>query len=306
MVNWMVAIGQKLIPLVEQMRADALAADVLHADETTVQVLKEPDRRPDQKSYMWVQSTGTGPPVVVYHYAPGRSAEVVNHLFSDYRGTLVTDGYAAYGNLAHASHAGCWAHARRKFNDALKVQKGKRTGKAQVGFNAIQKLFALEKQWAKLSPEERLEQRQQLSRPVIDELATWLEKSLPTIAPKSQLGRAMVYLHKQWDKLNVFLESGDVPIHNNQAENKIRPFVIGRKNWMFNDSMNGAASSAAIYSIIETAKANDLNPDMYLRWLFNVLPNTDTTNTEALRALTPYGVDPDMIVQSLADRAPGG
>jgi transposase len=166
---------------------------VLHADETTVQVLKEPDRRADQTSYMWVQSTGTGPPIVIYHYAPGRSAKVVDELFGDYRGTLVTDGYAAYQSLAHATHAGCWAHARRKFRDALEVQKGKRIGKAQVGFNTIQRLFVLEKQWAALSSEQRFEQRQLHARPIIDDLTAWLEKSLPTIAPKSQLGRAMLY-----------------------------------------------------------------------------------------------------------------
>ena len=113
----------------------------------------------------------------------------------------------------------------------------------------------------------------------------------------------MICLHKQWGKLTVFLQSGNVPIHNNQAENKIRPFVIGRKNWMFNDSVKGAESSAAIYSLIETAKANDLAPDMYLRWLFNTLPNADTTSSKALRALLLYGVDPDMILQSLADKA---
>ena len=303
MANWMVAVGQKLKPLIDQMRIDALAAEVLHADETTVQVLKEPDRRPDQKSYMWVQSTGTGSPMVIYHYAPGRSGEVVDQLFGDYRGTLVTDGYAAYQRLAHASHAGCWAHARRKFHDALQVQKGQRTGKAQVGFNFIQRLFVLERQWANLSTEQRLEQRQLTAQPLIDGLAQWFQKSLPLITPKSQLGRAMIYLHKQWGKLTVFLQSGDVPIHNNQAENKIRPFVISRKNWMFNDSVKGAESSAAIYSLIETAKANDLAPDMYLRWLFNTLPNADTTSSKALRALLPYGVDPDMIVQSLADKA---
>jgi len=302
MANWMVAVGQKLNPLIEQMRTDALAVDVLHADETTVQVLKEPDRRADQTSYMWVQSTGTGPPIVVYHYAPGRSASVVDHLFGDYRGTLVTDGYAAYQSLTQATHAGCWAHARRKFHDALKVQQGKRTGKAQMGFNMIQRLFVLEKQWVKLSGDERFEQRQRHARPLIDDLAHWLEKSLPGITPKSQLGRAMVYLHRQWSKLTVFLESGQIPIHNNQAENKIRPFVIGRKNWMFNDSVQGAESSAAIYSLIETARANDLAPDMYLRWLFQTLPKTDLTDSNALRALLPYGVDPDRIVQALAGK----
>jgi transposase len=135
----MVAVGQKLTPLVEQMRADALAVNVLHADETTIQVLKEAGRRPDQKSYMWVQSTetGTGPPIVIYHYAPSRAQSVVDQLFSGYQSTLVTEGYAAYRSLTTTTHAGCWAHVRRKFNDALKFQKGSRTGKAQVGLNYI-------------------------------------------------------------------------------------------------------------------------------------------------------------------------
>ena len=138
------------------------------------------------------------------------------------------------------------------------MQKSQRTGKAQVGFNFIQRLFVLERQWATLSTAQRLEQRQLTAQPLIDDLAQWLEKSLPLITPKFQLGRAMIYLHKQWGKLTVFLQSGNVPIHNNQAENKIRPFVIGPKNWVFNDSVKGAESSAAIYSLIETAKANDL------------------------------------------------
>ena len=186
------------------------------------------------------------------------------------------------------------------------MQKGQRTGKAQVGFNFIQRLFVLERQWANLSTEQRLEQRQLTAQPLIDGLAQWFQKSLPLVTPKSQLGRAMICLHKQWGKLTVFLQSGNVPIHNNQAENKIRPFVIGPKNWMFNNSVKGAESSAAIYSLIETAKANDLAPDMYLRWLFNTLPNADTTSSKALRALLPYGVDPDVIVQSLADKALSG
>jgi transposase len=301
MANWMVAVGQKLAPLVEQMRVDALAVNVLHADETTIQVLKEAGRRPDQKSYMWVQSTGTGPPIVIYHYAPSRAQSVVEHLFSGYQGTLVTDGYAAYRSLTTATHAGCWAHARRKFNDALKLLKGSRTGKAQVGFNYIQRLFVLEKQWLANSAEERHQLRQLHSQPIIDDLGHWLEKSLPTVAPKSQLGRAMKYLQGQWEKLTVFLTDGDIPIHNNQAENKIRPFVIGRKNWMFSDSVNGAESSAAIYSLIETAKANDMAPDIYLSWLFRQLPDADLSSTESVRSLLPYGADLDVIAAGLSN-----
>lgn len=300
LANWMVRVGQCLEPLIERMRNDLLDAAVVHTDETSVQVLKEPGRRPQQKSYMWVQATATGPPIVLYHYAPGRGQNVVETLLGGYRGTLVTDGYVGYDALTAVRHAGCWAHARRALYEAIQAQSGKRTGKAQVGFNFVQKLFALERQVADLKPEERAERRQQQSKPVVDELRAWLDRSLPQVAPKTLIGKALTYLDHQWPKLIVFLEDGEVPISNNAVENKIRPFVVGRKNWLFADTVGGAEASARIYSIIESAKANDIDPYLYLRWLFDELPKIDADNPEALAELLPHRCDRNRIVDALS------
>jgi len=299
--SWMIRLGEALEPLIEIMRRDLLEAQVVHSDETTVQVLKEAGRRPDQKSYMWVQVAGTGPPIVLYHYAPSRARSVVNELLDGYAGTLVTDGYSAYDALPRVRHAGCWAHARRKFHEALNAQPKGRTGKAQIGFNLIQKLFLLEREYQNLRPEDRLSARQSKSQPVVDELRRWLGHSLPQVSPKTLVGKALGYLDSQWPKLTLFLDNGEVPIHNNLAENKIRPFVIGRKNWLFSASTEGAEASAAIYGLIETVKANDLEPSLYLPWLFHALPNTNTTDHDALRALLPYTVDKQRIVDHLAE-----
>ncbi len=303
LASWMVRVGERLEALSAQMRSDLLAAAVVHSDETTVQVLREPGRGAQQKSYMWVQATATGPPIVLYHYAPGRGQNVVQALLGAYRGTLVTDGYAAYGVLSGARHAGCWAHARRRFDEALKAQSGKgSSGRAQVGFTYIQKLFALERKFRTLEPEQRHERRQVQSKPVVDELRQWLAGSLPEVAPKTLIGKALSYLDNQWDKLVVFLEDGEVALSNNLVENKIRPFVIGRKNFLFSNSVAGAKSSARIYSVIETAKASGLDPHLYLRWLFAELPKIDVDDPAALGALLPYRCDRERIVDAVSQQ----
>lgn len=299
LANWLIGVGDRLTPLLSIMQRDLLAAHVVHSDETTLQVLKESGRRADQRSYLWLNATATGPPIVLYHYAPSRSRAVVEDLLDGYRGTLVTDGYAAYDSVP-ARHAGCWAHARRKFNDALKAQTGARTGKAQVGFNFIQKLFVLERGWQDLDAAARHQQRHIDAAPLIAELKDWLDTSLVAVAPKTLTGKALGYLASQWPKLTVFLEDGEIPIHNNLAENKIRPFVIGRKNWLFCDTVAGAHTSAALYSLIETAKANDLEPMIYLHWLFATLPSVDPDDADAISALLPYCVDRDRIAADLA------
>ena len=300
--SWMIKVGQALTPLLALMREDLLRASVVHSDETTVQVLKEAGRRPEQTSYMWVQVAGTGPPIVLYHYAPSRARAVVKRLLDGYEGTLVTDGYSAYETVP-ARHAGCWVHARRKFHEALKAQPKGRTGKALVGFNYIQQLFRLEKGYQELDAEARRKARCERSQPVVDELRRWLDTSLPQVSPKTLVGKALGYLDGQWDKLTTFLEDGEVPIHNNLAENKIRPFVIGRKNWLFCNSVQGADASAALYSLMETTKANDLELSMYLAWLFHTLPNTDHDDPEALRALLPYQVDRERIIEYFAQQS---
>lgn len=301
LANWLIAVGDRLTPLLAAMRRDLLAAQVIHSDETTLQVLKEPDRRADQRSYMWLNVTGTGPPIVLYHYAPSRSRAVVEHLLSGYRGTLVTDGYAAYDSIP-TRHAGCWAHARRKFHEALKAQATTRAGKAQVGFNFIQKLFALEHAWRELDAQTRKRNRLAEAAPLLANLKDWLDGAIVAVAPQSLTGKALGYLAGQWPKLTTFLADGDIPIHNNLAENKIRPFVIGRKNWLFSDTVAGAHTSAAIYSLIETAKANDLDLPLYLQWLFDTLPRIDPNDADTIDTLLPYRVDRDRIATDLVRR----
>jgi transposase len=181
---------------------------------------------------------------------------------------------------------GCMAHARRRFSDAVKAQgKNKQRGKAHRGLALIQKLYRIEKQVRKLKPGPRHSHRQRHARPVLDELRTWLDVALPQVPPTSMTGKALNYLHNEWDKLVRYLDDGRLEIDNNAAENAIRPFVLGRKNWLFSASVKGVKASANLYSLIETAKANGLEPYAYLRHVFTELPKA--TTVEAIEALVP-------------------
>ena len=188
-------------------------------------------------------------------------------------------------------HLGCMAHARRRFNDAVKGQgKSKRTGKAHQGLAWIQKLYRIEKQ-AKaqaLSPAERKLLRHQQAKPILDKLRAWLDDGLPSVPPSTLLGKAMHYLNNEWPRLVRYLDDGRLEIDNNLAENAIRPFVVGRKNWLFSDSVKGVQGSAGLYSLIETAKANGLEPYQYLRQVFTALPQAETV--EAVECLLPWRV----------------
>jgi transposase len=185
------------------------------------------------------------------------------------------------------------AHARRKFSEAVKAQgKKKKKGKAYQGLVLIQKLYRVEKQTRRLTSDERYVLRQQQARPILDELCRWLDDSLPQVPPTSAT-EAMHYLRREWTKLIRYLDDGRLEIDNNGAENAIRPFVVGRKNWLFSASVKGVTSSANLYSLIETAKANGLEPYAYLRYLFTALPKAETV--EVIEALLPGNVDPDQI-----------
>jgi len=186
------------------------------------------------------------------------------------------------------------AHARRKFSEAVKAQgKTKKRGKAHRGLTLIQKLYRVEKQARKLTPEKRYDHRQRHAKPVLDEMRTWLDQVLPQVPPTSATGKALHYLHNEWGKLIRYLDDGRLEIDNNRAENAIRPFVIGRKNWLFSDSVKGVTASANLYSLIETAKANGLEPYAYLRYLFTELPKAETV--DAIEALLPGNLDKDQI-----------
>lgn len=276
LARWMVQTGERMAPLIETLRRRLLQAPLIHMDETTLQVNTEPDRKASATSYMWLQHGGPpGQQVVLFDYDASRAGRVPVRLLDDYAGRLVTDGYEGYAEVVRRNgitHAGCWAHARRKFVEAQKVQPKGKTGKADWALNQIRKLYAVEKQAKARDPEARQALRAQKSRPLISQLRTWLDKSLTQVIPKSALGKALHYLDGQWDRLTRFLDDGLIPLDNNPAENAIRPFVVGRKNWLFSHTPSGAHASAAIYSLIETAKANGLSPYEYLQFVFETLP----------------------------------
>jgi transposase len=290
LANWMIRAGALIQPLINLMQDRLLAYDVIQMDETTVQVLKEDGKVAQSKSYLWLQRGGPpDQPIVLYDYDPGRGASVPTRLLAGFTGYLQTDGYDGYNAVVaknELTHVGCMAHARRKFSEAVKAQgKKKKRGKAHQGLALIQKLYRVEKQARKLGPEDRHACRQQHARPVLDELRAWLDEALLQVPPTSATGKALNYLNREWGKLIRYLDDGRLEIDNNGAENAIRPFVIGRKNWLFSASVKGVKASANLYSLIETAKANSLEPYAYLRYLFTDLPKAETV--EAIEALLP-------------------
>jgi transposase len=298
LANWMIQAGTLIQPLINLLRERLLAYDILQMDETPVQVLKEPGRAAQSKSYLWLQRGGPPEqPVVLYDYDPGRGAEVPKRLLAGFTGYLQTDGYDGYNAVVAVNaltHVGCMAHARRKFDEAVKSQGKKQpAGNAHRGLALIRNLYRVEKQARKLTPPDRHAHRQRHARPLLDELRSWLDESLPQVPPTSATGKALNYLHNEWDKLIRYLDDGRLEIDNNGAENAIRPFVLGRKNWLFSDSVKGVKASANLYSLIETAKANGLEPYAYLRHLFTELPKAQTV--EAIEALLPGKLSMDQI-----------
>jgi transposase len=300
LANWMIKTGALVQPIINLLRDHLLAYDILQMDETTVQVLKEPGKTAQSKSYLWLQKGGPpGQPVILYDYDPGRGAQVPVQLLEDFNGYLQTDGYAGYNAVVASNnlvHVGCMAHARRKFSDAVKAQgRNKKRGKAHRGLALIQKLYRIEQKARKqnLSPEQRHALRQKQAQPVVDEIRIWLNESLPQIPPSSMTGKALSYLNNEWDKLIAYLKDGRLEIDNNGAENAIRPFVVGRKNWLFSTSVKGVKASANLYSLVETAKANGLEPYAYLRYLFTKLPMAESL--EDFEALLPVTIEKNQI-----------
>ncbi len=306
LASWAVKLGELVEPLLERMRAEIRGHDLVQSDETPFQVLKEPGKRAESLSYLWALRGGPGEhPLLVYTYDPARSAEVPRRLLKGFQGFLQTDGYEGYTALGQEPgivHVGCWAHARRKFDEALRGQgKSRKKGakpsakasKARQGLSQIQTLYALERTWVDATPEARQAGRQEQMAPLLGKLRAWLDAARPSVPPQSLTGKALHYLDAQWPKLVRVLEDGRLPLDTNLVENAIRPFVLGRKNWLFADSVGGARASANLYSLVETAKANGIEPWAYLRHLFERLPAaTDPTDLEAL---LPHRVDRDAL-----------
>jgi hypothetical protein len=283
-----------LRPVFDEMQEQLLVHDILHADETTLQVLSEPDRPATSTSYIWLYRTGKeDTPIVLYDYRQTRAGKHPSRFLEEFQGYLHVDGYAGYHKVSDVTLVGCWAHARRKFTDALKAlpeSASTSAVKAKEGLGFCNQLFAIERELKTVSPEERYTIRLERSQPVLEAFSVWLREQTPRVLPKSALGQAIKYCRNQWERLVVFLEDGRLEIDNNRAERSIKPFVIGRKGWMFSNTAKGAEASAIIYSIVETAKENGLNPFYYLKYLFEELPNIDTTDKTNLLQLLPWSM----------------
>jgi transposase len=292
LANWVIKGAFWLEPIYDKMHERLLKADVVNADETPVQVLHEEGRSPRTQSRMWLYRSGRdGPPIVLFQYKPTRAGEHAKEYLAGFHGYLQTDGYAGYNLVADTTQLGCWAHARRKFNEALELLSpaGRAKGGtlAHVGLDYCNQLFMIERDLKDATPEERKSARLERSKPVLEAFSAWLIEQTPKVLPKSLLGAALAYCRSQWEKLVTFLEDGRLEIDNNSSERAIKPFVIGRKNWLFANTPDGADASAVIYSIVETAKENGLNPTAYVEYLFEKLPSATTSELDSLLPWSP-------------------
>ena len=267
MCNWAMMAAEKGQPLLDLLKCEIRGGPLIHIDETSVQVLDEPGRKATDKSYMWVFRGGTpGKPVVIYQYAPTRSGDVAKLFLGEYQGVVQTDGYKGYDFLdtRHGIlHVGCWAHARRKFVEASKAGGSKKNNRrADKALTIIRKLYRFEDEALamELDADGVYMFRQEKARPVLVEFKSWIKERQTKVVPGSLFGKAVNYCLNQWQRLENYTKSGYAKIDNNRVENDIRPFVVGRKNWLFSGTPAGAQASALLYSLIETARANGLEP----------------------------------------------
>jgi len=267
-----------------------LLEPVVRADETEVQVLKEPGREAKTTPRMWVYCTGnrSKTPMVLYEYRPTRSGEHAKRWLSGFRGYLVTDGYAGYNSVPDVTRCYCWAHVRRHWVDAIPKTENKAGSSAAVGVEYCNRLFALEDKLEekKLSAEEWTKARQYEAKPLLDEYWSWL--STVGALGGSALGKAVKYSLDLREGLSTFVEDSRISLSNNLCENHIRPFVVGRKNWLFSDTSKGAEASALCYSVLETAKANGLNVYLYLLYLLTEMPKAGALNDDVLERCLPW------------------
>lgn len=292
MSGWLLKSTSLYFELIwKRMREWMLKETILHADETTLEVLHELGRRAQTKSYMWCYRTGkeAGQQLILYDYQETREAKHPRTFLKGFSGYLHTDGYTVYHDLSPDIRVvGCLAHARRNFTDAVSAirnVKNRESSPANIGIAYFDKLFEIERLIAPLSPEERKAKRQELSLPIMNELHNWVTHL--NAPPKSLLGKACKYVINQWSWLIVWMEDGRLEISNNLAERSIKPFVMSRKNFLFANTPNGARSSAIIFSLIQTAKENNLDPFRYLTWILKTAPYLNMKDPSQVDLLLP-------------------
>lgn len=309
MANWIINSSNRYFAaLVNRMKLELLRLPVTQSDETPTQVIHD-DRGPGSKSYMWVHRSGEffkDRPIVIYEYQKGRNHELPLAFYRNYQGVLVTDGLKQYhllqDKISRLTNANCWAHARRDYADAIKAANKADAAavKRSVAYQALRRIaliYELEGTLKDLTPEQRLQERQENIKPLVEEYFTWVKKQLADtiVPPKGKTAEGLKYSVNQEPYLKVFLLDGNVPIDNSASERSIRTFCVGKKNWMFHDSIKGAQASAVIYSLSETAKLNDLRPYYYFKHLLTELPKLcdDKGNIDSakLDALLPWSAE---------------
>ena len=296
LANWMIAGAKLLKPIYDEMHKELVSREILHADETTLEVLKHPKYNGPLNAYMWVYRTSVHEecPVILYKYEIGRSGDFADKFLNGFKGYLHCDGWSGYDKVKEAQRCGCWAHLRRYFYNAFELQENKNDFRTPAGqaLLMIGKIFSAEKldpkklgEKSSLSLEEIADIREKISRQLVEEFFDYCEKQSSKCLPRSVLGKAISYAFNQKETLMRFLNDPRIELTNNAAERAVKPFVIGRKNWLFCNTPSGAESSAVIYSLIETAKANGLNPYAYMEYVFEML----RTGCEVSRLL-PWNV----------------
>ena len=309
MAHWIIRLDEVFQPLMNLLREEQNHAAYLQADETRIQVLKEEGKTAQSDKWMWVTRGGPpGRPSVLFEYDPSRAGSVPVRLLDGFSGILQADGYSGYSQVCKQSgltRIGCWDHARRKFIEATQatptVAKGKSkpgASKADVALGYISKLYAIEREQKERSDAERYQARQTRSMPLLAEFKTWLDNNVGKVMKGSLTRQAMEYTLGQWPHLVGYCVRGDLHISNILAENAIRPFAVGRKAWLFADSAQGAKASATCYSLLETAKANDLEPSAYINYVLAQIGEADSL--EKLEALLPWNVPLEPIAKKVA------
>jgi transposase len=290
--GWIMNAFEVCEPMKQVLHEELIASSYVQADETTMQVMDEPKRKNTSTSYMWVYTNHRpDKKVVLFDYQQTREARWPMEMLKDFSGYLQTDGYKGYDwvdDRTDIIHLGCFSHARRPFAQLVKLAKT--TGKSHQAVAFIKKLYLIEKvaRENNYNHQQRYELRLQQAKPILNELKIWLDKTIKTTAPKSKLGEALFYMHHRWGELTAYLLDGALEIDNNRIENLIRPFAIGRKNWMMAGSPRGAHAGALFYSFIATATVNGLNSFDYLKHLFENIRSCKTS--EDYKALLPFNI----------------
>lgn len=297
MANWVIQAATRWLALIYQrMHEHLLQKDIVHADESTVQVLHEPGRAADTKSYMWLYRTGRdGPRIVLYDYQTTRAGKHVVKFLEGFQGHyLCTDGYAGYNLMSSITRVCCFSHARRRFDEALKVLPKMDKDKpcaAREGLEYCNRIFKIEEDLQDMTDEKRHEERLKRSKPVLEEFHTWLKQQRSRLTPKSATGIAVRYCLDLWKELTNFLLDGRLYVDNNISERSFKAYAVCRKNFLFCNTPKGATASAIAFSILETAKENGLKPFEYMRYLLEQLPNSDVKDPAVLDSLLPWSTE---------------